>query len=512
VKVKTQLIAIMVLITLLVMIPLIIFLNYQIKTMILNNEEANSYETLDNINLFTQNYINTVLTRMENIAKEPETIEASVSRDDSLLEQLSEKFSTIVDTSVIIENIGFQDENCIGIVADKKAMAAIKNYKGYDFSSRVYCKPTISAQKVYISSAYISLASKQPVLSVTAPIFSEEKMEGFIIGLVNIADLHNSLSGLKKENYLILIDKENNAFLDTRKSVKEIKIDKNSSEVSAINEKLKTSGQGTFEFEENIISFKKYKDYSIILIKPKESVLSIQESVFNTMLYSLIFIILLIIIASFLFSKIITKPIEVLTKKVNEVTTGNLNIELEKGETQEIQKLTESLNRILASMKLAILRTGVSKGELGLQEVVEAKEEAENKFKTLYETSSDAIMTLEPPSWKFTSGNPATIKMFNCKDEKQFISLGPWDISPEKQPDGQLSSDKAKKMIEKAMKEGKNYFEWAHKRYKGEEFSATVLLTKVGEGEKAYLQATVRDLTKKPEKFGIEKQKGSKRK
>lgn len=121
---------------------------------------------------------------------------------------------------------------------------------------------------------------------------------------------------------------------------------------------------------------------------------------------------------------------------------------------------------------------------------------SENKYQTLYETSKDAIMTLEPPSWKFTSGNPATIKMFNCIDEKQFINLGPWDISPQKQPDGQLSSIKAQKVIKKAIEEGKNFFEWTHKRYKGENFPATVLLTKVKEKGKEYLQATVRDISK----------------
>jgi PAS domain S-box-containing protein len=122
--------------------------------------------------------------------------------------------------------------------------------------------------------------------------------------------------------------------------------------------------------------------------------------------------------------------------------------------------------------------------------------ESEKKYKILYESSNDAIMTLEPPSWKFTSGNPATVNMFNTKDEKEFTSLGPWELSPEKQPNGQLSSEKAKKMIEKAMKEGSNFFEWTHKRYKGEDFPATVLLSRVELKGRKFLQATVRDISK----------------
>jgi hypothetical protein len=116
------------------------------------------------------------------------------------------------------------------------------------------------------------------------------------------------------------------------------------------------------------------------------------------------------------------------------------------------------------------------------------------KYKLLYETSKEAIMTLEPPKWKFTSGNPAAIKLFDVKDEKQFISLTPKDLSPEKQPDGQLSSLKSKKMIEQAMKQGSAFFKWTHKKYKGKSFSANVLLSRVEDNGKVYLQATVREL------------------
>jgi hypothetical protein len=34
--------------------------------------------------------------------------------------------------------------------------------------------------------------------------------------------------------------------------------------------------------------------------------------------------------------------------------------------------------------------------------------------------SRDAIMTLAPPTWRFISGNPATVRMFAAKDEEEF--------------------------------------------------------------------------------------------
>jgi PAS domain S-box-containing protein len=132
-----------------------------------------------------------------------------------------------------------------------------------------------------------------------------------------------------------------------------------------------------------------------------------------------------------------------------------------------------------------------------LKETKEQAMESEEKFRKLFESSNDAMMTLEPPLWKFTSGNIAIINMFNVKDEKQFITLGPWQISPKYQPDGQLSSIKAKKMIGKAMKTGSNFFEWTHKKLNGDDFFATVLLTRVKLKNKTFLQATVRNITEK---------------
>jgi PAS domain S-box-containing protein len=127
----------------------------------------------------------------------------------------------------------------------------------------------------------------------------------------------------------------------------------------------------------------------------------------------------------------------------------------------------------------------------------EALVKSEHKFRVFFESSRDAIMTLEPPSWKFTSGNSSTIKMFMAKNEADFICHEPWVLSPERQPDGRASGEKAKEMIETAMRVGSNFFEWTHKRLNGEEFPATVLLTRAVLAEKTILQATVRDNTER---------------
>jgi len=122
---------------------------------------------------------------------------------------------------------------------------------------------------------------------------------------------------------------------------------------------------------------------------------------------------------------------------------------------------------------------------------------SETRFRMLFEKSRDALMTIEPPSWRFTSGNPAAIAMFGVPDEADFVSRGPWQYSPERQPDGCASADRAKEILETAMRQGSHSFEWVHRRLSGEDFPATVLLTRIEIDGQAFLQATVRDETER---------------
>ena len=158
--------------------------------------------------------------------------------------------------------------------------------------------------------------------------------------------------------------------------------------------------------------------------------------------------------------------------------------------------------------RLALAMGGVAAIVLGLGAVIvinhdlrarqraeQALGDSEEKYRVLFESSRDAIMTTAPPEWRFTSGNPATIAMFRAKNEAEFVARHPWELSPEVQPDGRASDEKAREMIAQALRGGSHFFEWTHRRLTGEEFPATVLLTRFELKGQTLLQATVRDIT-----------------
>ncbi len=123
--------------------------------------------------------------------------------------------------------------------------------------------------------------------------------------------------------------------------------------------------------------------------------------------------------------------------------------------------------------------------------------ESEERYKKMFDNAKDAMMHLDPVTGRFTLANPALFDLFGIKDLCEFDSLSPWDISPEMQPNGVLSTIMAKEMIHRAIVHGSNYFEWQHKRRNGETFDAKVLLVKITLNGRDLLQATVRDITEK---------------
>jgi PAS domain S-box-containing protein len=121
--------------------------------------------------------------------------------------------------------------------------------------------------------------------------------------------------------------------------------------------------------------------------------------------------------------------------------------------------------------------------------------ESEERYRLLFDGARDAMMIIEPQSCKYSACNPAAAKMFGFTDKPEFTALSPWDISHELQPDGQLSTDKALNMVEKALEEGYSYFDWMHCRLDGTEFPTNVLLTRVEMSGNISIIATVRDIT-----------------
>jgi PAS domain S-box-containing protein len=126
----------------------------------------------------------------------------------------------------------------------------------------------------------------------------------------------------------------------------------------------------------------------------------------------------------------------------------------------------------------------------------EALQKSENKLRLLYEKSVDPIFIFDGD--RYLDCNEAAVKMMHASNKEQLLKGGPLDISPERQPDGELSTEKGKFLLSKSLKEGSSHLEWLHRNFDGEDFLVEVSLTKIPfHDEKPFIYVVWRDITER---------------
>jgi len=130
-------------------------------------------------------------------------------------------------------------------------------------------------------------------------------------------------------------------------------------------------------------------------------------------------------------------------------------------------------------------------------ELIEAErlvKESEIKYKTLFETANDAILLLKGNS--IVELNSKALEMF-AATKKDLLGKTPFELSPEFQPDGNKSFEKAKEKINNILNGESQFFEWQHKRIDGFAFDAEVSLNSITFNNEIVVLVVVRDVTQR---------------
>ncbi len=284
--------------------------------------------------------------------------------------------------------------------------------------------------KTYVTNAYISDADNQKLINISTP-----HNDGVLVGRIKLEKLSEIVSdytGLGRTGESYLVNKNYVMITNSR----------NSKEQTELKQVVNTQNtENCFQDKTDEIN---HKDTEVFLgytgvnvlgnhvlipemdwcllteIEEEEAFGSLRKQVFETSLNTAIAAMALVLIIGFILSAIISKPIKKLTKDVDSITKGKFDTQLKKSRITEVQSLIDSLNRILASLKLAILRTGATKEEIGIGEVIKKKEEAEKKaimFGDAVKTSIDGI-SIADLEGKIIFTNNAFNKMWGYEPEE----------------------------------------------------------------------------------------------
>jgi PAS domain S-box-containing protein len=189
----------------------------------------------------------------------------------------------------------------------------------------------------------------------------------------------------------------------------------------------------------------------------------------------------------------IVGPLRALAAASKKLGSGDLNASVPITSKDELGALSSTFNSMVGALRESAALAGRQAQELRTQQ--ESLRDSEAKFRTMYASSSDALMLLDAGG--FLDCNRAALEMFACPTVEEFCKHALADFSPPNQPGGGDSIELAGEKIEAAVAEGSQSFEWTHRRANGEVFPAEVLLTRLEMGGKPVLQATVRDVTRR---------------
>ena len=118
-----------------------------------------------------------------------------------------------------------------------------------------------------------------------------------------------------------------------------------------------------------------------------------------------------------------------------------------------------------------------------------------DQYQKLFDYSADAFLIIDGD--KFVDCNNATLEMLQYKSKEALFATHPSELSPETQPDGRDSFEKANEMIAIAFEKGSNRFNWMHTRKNGEDFPVEVLLTAIPDNDKTLIHVVWRDMSER---------------
>lgn len=118
--------------------------------------------------------------------------------------------------------------------------------------------------------------------------------------------------------------------------------------------------------------------------------------------------------------------------------------------------------------------------------------EYEEQFRMIFQNSPDGIFIMDGE--KILDCNPAAEKIYGA-DREYILNKAPYELSPEKQENGESSEKLAKEYITIALQGTPLNFEWTHITAAGAPFSAEITLTPVKIKNKPIIQAIIRDIS-----------------
>lgn len=150
---------------------------------------------------------------------------------------------------------------------------------------------------------------------------------------------------------------------------------------------------------------------------------------------------------------------------------------------------------LLSLRQLYIQNRKLQQQILSREQAETALRESEERHRTIFEASKDAIFIMGGQD--LVKCNAAAARIFGAASCEELLEYSAVVLSPTLQPDGRASAELAATHIQAALDGRPQFFEWEHLRVDGTPFSAEVSLDRTEIAGELYILGTVRDITER---------------
>ncbi len=151
----------------------------------------------------------------------------------------------------------------------------------------------------------------------------------------------------------------------------------------------------------------------------------------------------------------------------------------------------------MARLPVAIRRAQEEKG-LREAEIAAARalKESEERYRVLVENAPEAIVVLDGTTARFVDCNENALRLFGLS-RTELLQRSPADLSPEIQPNGQVSAAAVRRNLGLAVL-GQNFgFEWTHRNARGEEIPCEIHLVLLPSQDRSLIRGSIVNISER---------------
>lgn len=175
-------------------------------------------------------------------------------------------------------------------------------------------------------------------------------------------------------------------------------------------------------------------------------------------------------------------------------TVAIIGLDLRQQTVNQRQNLISWSSYMIVFLTILMAVFGVLGVEQTRSRLMKDLKDRETRFHALFDETYDAILIII--DGKYTDCNASTERLHKGT-KKQIIGKTLWDLAPEVQPNGKLSSAIAMERLNLALAGDHQRFEWMQRTLTGQVFDAEVSLIRIQIDGTVAVQAIFRDITEK---------------